>query len=70
MRTMMMVKCLPGTLGPTTDEVYFIISVSGGNRTPINGESLEWPNMFKIHSLFLDNKIFYSNLTNPDAAFM
>lgn len=32
---------LPGTLGPTTDDVYFIISVSGGNLTPINGESLE-----------------------------
>lgn len=25
---------VPGTLGPTIDDVYFIISVSGGNLTP------------------------------------
>lgn len=25
---------VPGILGPTIDEVYFIISVSGGSRTP------------------------------------
>lgn len=25
---------VPGTFGPTIDEVYFIISVSGGNLTP------------------------------------
>lgn len=33
---------VPGTFGPIIDEVYFIISVSGGNRTPprILAESL------------------------------
>lgn len=25
---------VPGTFGPTIDDVYFIISVSGGKRTP------------------------------------
>lgn len=25
---------VPGTLGPTMDEVYLMISVSGGSRTP------------------------------------
>lgn len=25
---------MPGILGPTIEEVYFIISVSGGRRTP------------------------------------
>lgn len=33
---------VPGTFGPIMEEVYFIISVSGGNRTPprILAESL------------------------------
>lgn len=29
---------VPGFFGPTIDDVYFMISVSGGNRTPSNDD--------------------------------
>lgn len=54
---------LPGILGPTMEDVYLMISVSGGNRTPnnegcslllrhIKAELVNLEEKSSLHSLF------------------